>query len=482
MEPLSPFTVIAQTAQFPDQLFASQQPMYPSMLPFSDDMGDDIIFSETRINEIKSKGTLHTYFRALVETNMRRSNECSVRLGKVFAFAIKSLKTGTFTLSQSKELISCLQLGVPFLGNEDIPVVLDKLLNHFRPDSSTHASIGHVKSLELLPYLISRSSSLTRLSTIERICNLRWDSHSSLMLAATLGDLCESQKECELAMDKIRLLVVWENGSRSEKVDLEDLPGLLYNLTVIGSKVNVPELKLNVLTIIADSIDSLAKCLHGNRNSSMEATQIQLVDHATKINIGNILGTIVCHLTLLISKDRELSLPMNLWIKQRRLFSGSNIGGSCARLVLCLIAASSSHADSKLIVGIRDFIHLVIEKENKALQSIWFQRHSWSSLIAVSAKDLTESFSLLIMGPFLQTGLVQALVALAFQLLGLRSTWPKSIWGAVGGATLRCTPSIYSCISAAAPDTFGEWILVTLFQQCDYTRGPVCYDFECSIM
>lgn len=441
-------------------------------------VSDDEIFADDRINQLKNQSKLHIYLRMLAEAVIEKEGgvQYPLRLSRVFATSIKHIKQGQFTHEQSKELLACLDMAVAYLPQDVLDVIIDKIFNSFKPESSAHAQEGHAKVLELLPYLVSASKMFpTRMTTIDRICNLKWDNASSLMLAAALSDICETEEHCIAAVSKISSLTSWETVSDC-RVQLEDIPGLLYNLTVIGGKLpSAADLKLRILNVIADSIDSLANQLDSRPRAGGDSARA-LLPHNTKLNISNILGTIICHLTLLISKDRELASVMLGWIRARSLFrvSPTTHCPSVARLVLCLIAASSTHTENTFLHGIRDYIALIVTVEQRASRSLWFQKLTWENVLGVSFSQLQEGFSAIITGPFLQTGLVQALVSLALQLLEFtRNASPKSPWSSLTASAIHCqlSPLTTYSVMTSSVDGFGEWILVNIFQQCEYTRG-----------
>lgn len=433
---------------------------------------DSVVFAEALLSGLADRGRLHAYLCALAEDSTGRSESSAARLGRVFAVAVKYLKQGSaFSAAEAKQLVSCLQVTAPVLPPDEVFYSIDKLLGGFRADAPAHALSGHAKALELLPYLIARASSHTRTASIEKLCAMKWEPAYCLMLSSALADICETREESELAVDKVGSLARWRADSNGS-VALEDLPGLLYNLTLIGGKVSgAPDVKLRVLNAIADCIDGLAAVLHGSLPVG-EPSQRALACPSTRASAGSILGSVVCHLTLLVSKDRELSAPMSVWIKSRTLFTpldGENV--SCARLVLCLMACAASPSDSKLLSSVRDLIQLVVAVEARAAASLWFQRLTWDGLVPASVRAVYASLELLVTGPFLQTGVVSALLSLGFQLLDVSVVAPKSSWASISTAYARCAPSPFATPPPDSCEAIGEWLLVTLFQQCEHTRG-----------
>ena len=249
LPPLSPYSIIAHTSDFPEQLFASQQPMYPAGLglgPLAEvesfaSSGEDNHLSDEKIRMLKHAGTLHTHLRVQLEVNMRRNDvESSKRVGNTFIQSIKLLKSGAFSSSHAKELIAALQIAVPFLSKEDTHSCFDRLFLRFEPSSDACIAAGHAKCLELLPYLVSKCSASMRMATVERICSLTWDGHSAMMLTASLADLCETLEESSIAIRQVHQLMRWNpHISAMPRAQLEDLPGLLYNVNFF---INSPSL------------------------------------------------------------------------------------------------------------------------------------------------------------------------------------------------------------------------------------------------
>lgn len=109
-----------------------------------------------------------------------------------------------------------------------------------------------------------------RLQVMNAMKGMEWNGHVAVMLASSLIECCMTESDCEVAIEKIddtltqslrHLTGDNENLLNTELcVDIEELPQLLYQLTLLGNKLDgglSPDLSSQILDCITMSTDTL---------------------------------------------------------------------------------------------------------------------------------------------------------------------------------------------------------------------------------
>lgn len=264
-------------------------------------------------------------------------------MGIVFSKCIQLLKKGIIVDHERPQLVEILFSCIRVLSIEHAQTCADKVLADFRPSAGTLS--GHCGALELLPQLVIQAGSKCRDYIVDKICEMTWPVSATVMLAACLVELSDSEKDCRQAATKISAHIHWrwdldaQGGTASSArethlVDPEDLPGLMYQLTALSTKCGegglslpsaISAVKCLVVDEVADALDRLldSSRLGVGRASNKDEEDAEVGDWLTgglmsgrshpplarpsaavSARITALVSTIIHHLALLVSKDQ----------------------------------------------------------------------------------------------------------------------------------------------------------------------------------
>lgn len=227
-------------------------------------------------------------------------NQVLKRRKNCFEAAISLLKCSDLSSQQdTRELIEVLGGHARHLGSDDVLALVDSILDGRNIGGAN--SLAHL--LELLPILINDSAEC-REYAVEKLYDMCWPADKALSYTSSLVELSRTEMECERAMGKILSYLVQrqhpeERGpSTARRLDPEELPSLVYHLTMLSKKCSSSNsLASSLLDVISESLDCLIESVLGPSESTGAAS--------TGVRrMRPLLATIMHLLTVMLTKDQ----------------------------------------------------------------------------------------------------------------------------------------------------------------------------------
>eukprot|EP01041_Mallomonas_annulata_P003502 gene3502-6970_t len=466
-----------------------------------DEESEDTIVSLT--HKITDEEELVTFLCCVLVGSAHNTEKACKRRCKIFIAAIRILKLGKLSSHLSKRLTDYLFANIRNLREEHARECTEHIFDDFDPKNSL-STCGHERALELLPPLVSRAGGPCREYTWDKLCTISWPMKAVAMLASVLVELSESESECLRGMATIWKYVKWGSSPVvAVAVDPQDLPVLVYQMTVIGRRdanngTPIVSLRRAVIHYVSSSIDSLVDDLR--QGSEGEKQRFR--------HCSAILATIVTHLSI-AAKDQTLATEVLAAVKSHQLCTASrttrlrqirevtNVDTdkdtavtpmarrppvSPAKLLLCLLVAGCPRWQSKVLAALCDAFSGTLSVEDRACSSLWVDAAVWTPLIPLSASQLRHAFDVLLRGPLLTELTAVPLVALGFALIdrgdGDGGKSKKYSWTSVSEPTVPCVARQGGSVSVQSDGGGwgggaigqGVWLVCRLFQTCEFAR------------
>jgi hypothetical protein len=277
--------------------------------------------------------------------------------------------------------------------------------------------------------------------------------------------------------------------SNQSCVELEDIPQILYQLTLICSKVEnstsssqIEELSGIIKDSIVENGDSLLVIYF---NPELESF---VNKNLTRIRLENIYLSLCHYLSISFVKDVYLSNQMLLDSKNRDLYSPSrnyvtfitekhNLNEtdsiiSPTKLLLTFMIAKSNRQEDKVINLLHGIICEIYDLKQKIESSLWFQDRMWNAGNAIRdlRRSLKIAFEILFASPFMIESSIRPILVLAFYLIDNIKPVQKSSWEHITSSAPQCVPSPLSSDCLQGHAYFGAWILEQLFFLCKHSR------------
>ncbi|XP_044135412.1 Fanconi anemia group I protein isoform X1 [Bufo gargarizans] len=219
----------------------------------------------------------------------------------IYKHCIELVESGDLQKEVAAEMVGLLMLEVHQLP---APSLLE-LANIFL-DSVKAGKMSSGKSLELFPNVLKALSSKETLvygngeitgeeckkQIINSLCSSRWDPKCVIFLTSMFRDVLLSTEELQFVVEKVLRLL--------SKVDLQEMPPLVYQLLLIsakGSKKNILEGVINVF----NDLDHQLMTEESNEDS------LDLIDSTLpKEQVRQVEGTIILHIVFAIKFDQDL--------------------------------------------------------------------------------------------------------------------------------------------------------------------------------
>ena len=296
-----------------------------------------------------------------------------------------------------------------------------------------------------------------------------------------------------MLQDAVGKLISSESSITDESnqccVELEDIPQILYQLTLICSKVEnstsssqIEELSGFIKESIVENGDSLLVIYF---NSELESF---VNKNLTRIRLENIYLSLCHYLSISFVKDAHLSNQMLLDSKNRELYSPSrnyvtfitekhNLTDtdsiiSPTKLLLTFMIAKSNRQEDKVINLLHGIICEIYDLKQKIESSLWFQDRMWNAGNAIRdlRRSLKIAFEVLFSSPFMIESSIRPILVLAFYLIDNIKPIQKSSWEQITSSVPQCVPSPLSSDCLQGHAYFGAWILEQLFFLCKHSR------------
>ncbi|XP_040198345.1 Fanconi anemia group I protein [Rana temporaria] len=332
----------------------------------------------------------------------------------VYKHCIDLVESGDLQREVASEIVGLLMLEVHHLPGASL---LD--LANLYVEAVKAGSLSNGKSLELFPNVLKALSSKESLvygngeltgeeckkQIINSLCSSRWDRKCVIFLTSMFRDVLLSTEELQFVVEKVLRLL--------SKLDLQEMPPLVYQLLLLSAKGSKRTILEGIITVFND-LDQ--KVMHEATNDD----SIDLDDSTIpKEQLRQVEGTIILHIVFAIKFDQDLG---------RELVKAAQQGDTnkflCPFSVALLLSVSRIHRFEKQVF---DFLKAIISKGFKDLQ---FQQGSKFLQDLVPQPTCVSSMLLEIVknSVFGWDHVTQGLVELGF--LFMDSYGPKAIPGA----------------------------------------------------
>lgn len=337
---------------------------------------------------------------------------------RIFLYCIEELKRGS--LDSDKSVLDALFLHSSYLPEDVASKMAHKIIDKFCPDTPSSVQ-GHCAALDLLSQLSDRGGPSCRSSIVDKLCSITWQANIAVILASTLVECCSNSIEFSSTASKIEEVLTasisYTCGSRDdvdvcedECLEVEELPQMLYQLTIIGNKMEVlgeisPEMTKQILHCITFCVDSLLSVFLESANSF-------------RVRIENICLTICHHLSLSVSKDKTLCRQILKDFKSRKIstrspflinyvgskYSDKVAGGkitSPAMLMFAFLVAKSQRQEDKISGVLLEVIDDIYSMNERAESSLFYQDNMWKGDVVFSSDSFKVAFELMFSSPLM---------------------------------------------------------------------------------
>ncbi|XP_069622317.1 Fanconi anemia group I protein [Ranitomeya imitator] len=404
------------------------------------------LFSKHAVNGKESGALLRAIFKG-----SPCSEEAAVsRRVAVYKRCIELVESGDLQREVAAEIVGLLMLEVHQLP---APSLLE-LTNLFL-DAVKAGNLSNGKSLELLPNVLKALSSKETLvygngeltgeeckkQIVNSLCSSRWDPKCVIFLTSMFRDVFLSTEELQFVVEKVLRLL--------SKVDLQEMPPLVYQLLLLSTKGSKKNILEGVIKVFND-FDQQVMMEEKNADS------LDLIDAALpKEQLRQVEGTIILHIVFAIKFDQDLG---------RELVKSGQQGDSskflCPFSVALLLSVSRIQRFEKQVFDLlkstisKGFKDFQFQQGSKFLRDLVPQPPSVSTMLLEIVKNSVFGWD----------HVTQGLVELGFLLMD--SYGPKIVPGAKMSEATLGTPSQQAC-------QLGSKILLETFKVHEPIRSVI---------
>ncbi|XP_051837044.1 Fanconi anemia group I protein [Antechinus flavipes] len=358
----------------------------------------------------------------------------SLRRLKVYKYCIQLVESGDLHREVASEITGLLMLEAHSLPGSS----LVELANGF-VDVVREGSLVNGKSLELLPIILTalatKKENLAygkgelngeeyKKQLINTLCSSRWDQQFVIQLTSMFRDVPLSIEELEFVVEKVLRLL--------SKLDLQEIPPLVYQLLLLSSKGS----RTKVLEGIIAFFSQMDKSHHEEQCGD------DLLDLVTVPSgeLRHVEGTIILHIVFAIKLDRDLGRELMKHLKAGQ--QGDANKTICPFSIALLLSVARIQRFEEQVFDLlktsilKSFRDLQLLHSSKFLQNLVPQKSCISTMILEVVKNSVHSWD----------HVTQGLVELGFILMD--SYGPKKILGGkITEASLvpSKTPSQQAC-------------------------------------
>ncbi|XP_007479412.1 Fanconi anemia group I protein isoform X2 [Monodelphis domestica] len=380
----------------------------------------------------KSPGTL---LKGIFKGSPCSEEAGALRRLKVYKYCILLVESGDLHREVASEITGLLMLETHSLPGSS----LVELANGF-VDVVRDGSLVNGKSLELLPIILTalatKKENLAygkgelngeeyKKQLINTLCSSRWDQQFVIQLTSMFRDVPLSIEELEFVVEKVLRML--------SKLDLQEIPPLVYQLLLLSSKGS----RTKVLEGIIAFFSQLDKS-HKEEQSGDELLDLVTVPSG---ELRHVEGTIILHIVFAIKLDRELGRELMKLLKTGQQQGDANKTICPFSIALLLSVARIQRFEEQVFdllktSILKSFRDLQLLHGSKFLQSLVPQKCCISTMILEVVKNSVHSWD----------HVTQGLVELGFILMD--SYGPKKI---IGGKVTEAsfapskTPSQQAC-------------------------------------
>uniref|UniRef100_A0A8C4PQ64 FA complementation group I n=1 Tax=Equus asinus asinus TaxID=83772 RepID=A0A8C4PQ64_EQUAS len=360
-----------------------------------------------------------------------KGSPCSVEAGalrrlKIYTCCIQLVESGDLHKEVASEIIGLLMLEA---HNFPGPLLVE-LANEF-VGAIKEGSLMNGKSLELLPIILTalatKKENLAygkgelngeecKKQLINALCSGRWNQQYVIQLTSMFRDVPLTAEEMEFVMEKVLRMF--------SKLNLQEIPPLVYQLLVLSSKGSRKKVLEGIITFFSE-LDKQ----HNEEQSGDELLDLVTVPSG---ELRHVEGTIILHIVFAIKLDCELGreLLKHLKVAGQQGDLSNNI---CPFSIALLLSVTRIQRFEEQVFDllktliVKSFKDLQLLQGSKFLQNLVPHRSSVSAMILEVVKNSVHSWD----------HVTQGLVELGFILMDLYG--PKKI---PDGRTIETSSSL----------------------------------------
>ncbi|PNJ62062.1 FANCI isoform 1 [Pongo abelii] len=349
----------------------------------------------------------------------------TLRRRKIYTCCIQLVESGDLQKEIASEIIGLLMLEAHHFPGP----LLVELANEFI-SAVREGSLVNGKSLELLPIILTAlatkkenlaygkgvlSGEECKKQLINTLCSGRWDQQYVIQLTSMFKDVPLTAEEVEFVVEKAL--------SMFSKMNLQEIPPLVYQLLVLSSKGS----RKSVLEGIIAFFSALDK-QHNEEQSGDELLDVITVPSG---ELRHVEGTIILHIVFAIKLDYELGRELVKHLKVGQQGDSSNNLSPFSIALLLSVTRIQRFQDQVLDLlktsVVKSFKDLQLLQGSKFLQNLVPHRSYVSTMILEVVKNSVHSWD----------HVTQGLVELGFILMD--SYGPKKV---LDGKTIETSPSL----------------------------------------
>ncbi|XP_025247321.1 Fanconi anemia group I protein isoform X2 [Theropithecus gelada] len=349
----------------------------------------------------------------------------ALRRRKIYTYCIQLVESGDLQKEIASEIIGLLMLEAHHFPGP----LLVELANEFI-SAVREGSLVNGKSLELLPIILTAlatkkenlaygkgvlSGEECKKQLINILCSGRWDQQYVIQLTSMFKDVPLTAEEVEFVVEKAL--------SMFSKMNLQEIPPLVYQLLVLSSKGS----RKSVLEGIIAFFSALDK-QHNEEQSGDELLDVVTVPSG---ELRHVEGTIILHIVFAIKLDYELGRELLKHLKAGQQGDSNNNLSPFSIALLLSVTRIQRFQDQVLDLlktsVVKSFKDLQLLQGSKFLQNLVPHRSYVSTMILEVVKNSVHSWD----------HVTQGLVELGFILMD--SYGPKKV---LDGKTIETSPSL----------------------------------------
>ncbi|XP_035159656.3 Fanconi anemia group I protein isoform X1 [Callithrix jacchus] len=337
----------------------------------------------------------------------------TLRRHKIYTYCIQLVESGDLQKETASEIIGLLMLEAHHFPAPLLVEIANEFISAVR-----EGSLVNGKSLELLPIILTAlatkkenlangkgvlSGEESKKQLINTLCSGRWDQQYVIQLTSMFKDVPLSAEEVEFVVEKAL--------SMFSKMNLQEIPPLVYQLLVLSSKGGRKSV-LEGITAFFNAVDKQ----HNEDQSGDELLDVVTVPSG---ELRHVEGTIILHIVFAIKLDYELGRELLKQLKAGQQGDSSNNLSPFSIALLLSVTRIQRFQEQVLdflkTSVVKSFKDLQLLQGSKFLQNLVPHRACVSTMILEVVKNSVHSWD----------HVTQGLVELGFLLMD--SYGPKKV-------------------------------------------------------
>ncbi|XP_063170503.1 Fanconi anemia group I protein isoform X2 [Candoia aspera] len=380
------------------------------------------ILKENELNDLITKHALRKKGIGAILRGIFKGSPCSQQKGiarrlSIYKHCIQLVESGDLQVEVASEIIRLLMLEAhklpgPALG--DLAILFIEAIKG--------GSLLSGKSLELFPTILTvlatsketleyGTGELTgdeyKKQLINTLCSSRWSPQYVIHLTSMFRDVPLSKEELQFVVEKILRMF--------SKLDLQEIPPLVYQLLLLSSKGS----KKNILEGIINFFNQMDK---KQKEEQRDSESLELEESTVPLEqLRHVEGTIILHIVLAINLDHDLGKELIKYLKAEQ--QGDPSKALCPFSVTILLSVARIH---RLKEQVFEFLKTSIMRSFKDKQ--FLQASRFLQDLAPLQCDVSDMFlEVVASSVFGWDHVTQGLVELGFILMD--SYGPKRPFG-----------------------------------------------------